>query len=57
MISSISTKKEIENLQDITEVAQDTVAPYNFTATKRQFKKFVKNDGFRDSETFVKLKK
>lgn len=56
MISSISTKEEIESLKVITETAQDTVAPYNFIATKRQFKKFVKNGGFSDSETFVKMK-
>jgi hypothetical protein len=57
IISGISTKEDMENLKEITETAQDTVANYNFTATKRQFKKFVKNDGFRDSETFVKLRK
>jgi hypothetical protein len=57
IISSISTKEDIENLKETTENVQDSVANYNFTATKRQFKKFVKNDGFRDSETFVKLRK
>ena len=57
IISSISTKEDIENLKEITETAQDTISNYNFTATKRQFKKFVKNDGFSDSETFVRLKK
>ena len=57
IISSISTKEDIENLQEITETAQDTVTNYSYTATKRQFKKFVKNDGFSDSETFVRLKK
>ena len=57
IISSISTKEDIENLQEITETAQDTVINYKFTATKRQFKKFVKNDGFSDSETFMRLKK
>lgn len=56
-ISRISTEQDIENLKEITETTQDTVSNYNFTATKRQFKKFVKNDGFSDSETFVKLKK
>ena len=57
IISSISKKEDIESLKEITETAQDTVATYNFTTTKRQFKKFVKNDGLRDSEIFVKLKK
>lgn len=57
ILSSISTKEDIENLKEITETTQDTVTNYNFTATKKELKKFVKNDGFSDSETFVKLKK
>jgi hypothetical protein len=57
LISSISTKLDIENLKEITETPTDTVPPYKFTATKKQFKEFIKNDGFSDSETFVRLKK
>lgn len=57
IISSISIQEDIENLNEITETAQDTVANHNFTATKKQFKKFVKNDGFSFSETFMRLKK
>ena len=57
VFSSISTKLDLENLKEITETPQDTVPPYKFTATKRQFRKFVKNDGFSDSETFIRQKK
>lgn len=57
VISSISTKQDIENLKTITESTQDTVAPYKFATTKKQFKEFIKNDGFSDSETFVRQKK
>jgi len=57
MISSIATNQDINNLKKITENDQDTIINYNFTVTKRQFKKFVKNDGFRNSETFVRIKK
>ena len=57
VISNISTKLDLENLREITETTQDTVPPYKFTTTKRQFKKFIKNDGFSDSETFVRQKK
>lgn len=57
VISSISTKLDLENLKEITETPQDTVAPYKFTATRKQFKKFIRNDGFSDSETFVRQKK
>ena len=57
VISSISTKQDIENLKTITESTQDTIASYKFTTTKKQFKEFIKNDGFSDSETFVRQKK
>ncbi len=56
VISSISIKLDLENLKQITENQQDTVAPYNFSTTKRQFKEFIRNDGFRDNETFIRLK-
>jgi hypothetical protein len=45
-ISGISTKAEIDNLIAITESSQDTISPFKFKATKKQFKKFVNNDGF-----------
>jgi len=57
ILSCISTKLDIENLKEITETPQDTVRPYKFTATKKQFKEFIKNDGFSDSEIFVRQKK
>jgi hypothetical protein len=56
MISSISDKNDKESLKTITESSEDTVAPYNFTVSKKQFKEFIKNNGFSDSESFVKLK-
>ena len=57
VVSSISTKQDIENLKTITESTQDTAAPYKFATTKKQFKEFIKNNGFSDSETFVRQKK
>jgi len=56
VVSRISTKEEIEKLKEITETQQDTVPPYEFTVTKKQFKEFVKNDGFSNSEIFIKQK-
>ena len=56
VISSISTKLEIEKLIEITDSPDDTISPYNFKATKKQFKEFINNDGFIDSEIFVKQK-
>ncbi len=57
IISSISTKEDIENLQEITETKTDTVPSYKYTATKKQFEKFIINNGFSNSEKFIKLKK
>lgn len=56
VVSSISTKQELENLKTIAESMQDTVAPYKFATTKKQFKEFIKNGGFTDRETFVRQK-
>ena len=56
ILSSISTKLDIENLKEITETPTDTVPPYTFAATKKQFKIIIKNDGFSDSETFIRQK-
>lgn len=55
-ISSISTKEEIQNLKEITETTTDTISPYKFTASKRAFKKFLKNSGFSESEIFIRKK-
>ena len=54
IISSISTKLDIDNLKEIIEIPTDTVPPYKFTVTKKQFKEFIKNNGFGNSETFIK---
>jgi hypothetical protein len=57
VIGSISTKHDIDNLKEITETPTDTVPPYKFTATKRQFIQFMKKDGFSLNETFVRQMK
>ncbi len=56
VISSISTKEDMQNLKTITETTQDTVAPHNYSPTKKQFKEFIKNNGFTDSEKFIRKK-
>ena len=56
IISSISTENDIENLKEITEATLDTISPYEFAPTKKQFKEFIKKDGFGDSDIFVKQK-
>jgi hypothetical protein len=57
IISCVSTELDIDNLKEITETPTDTIPPFKFTATKKQFKEFIKNDGFSDSEIFVRQKK
>jgi len=54
-LSNINTKEDIDQLKALTENAQDTT-PYVFSPTRRQFKNFVRNEGFRDSEKFMKMK-
>jgi hypothetical protein len=55
-ISSISSTKELDDLNQLVEKPQDTVPPYEFTLSKRQFKEFIKNEGFSEGETFVRQK-
>ena len=57
IISSISTEIEIKNLTKIIESPQDSIPPYKFSATKKQFKEFVKNNGFSIDEIYIKQKK
>lgn len=54
-MNSINTSEDIEQLKALTESKQDSV-PYVFSPTRKQFKKFVKADGFRDTETFLKIR-
>lgn len=54
-INRISAEKDIENLLAITESPQDSVPPYKFTTTKKQFKQFVQSDGFSTGELFIRI--
>jgi hypothetical protein len=56
LIVSTISPEEIESLEEISETPEDTIAQREFTLTKRQFKNFVKKDGFNESETFVRLR-
>jgi hypothetical protein len=55
--SSISSELDIQNLNKLTEAPQDTISPYQFTLTRKDFKKFVRNGGFSEGETFVRQNK
>jgi hypothetical protein len=54
-LRSISKKEDLEQLKAIIESIQDTT-PYVFSPTRKQFKKFVRNEGFRDVEEFLKIR-
>ncbi|MEI6062420.1 MAG: hypothetical protein WCR72_17095, partial [Bacteroidota bacterium] len=53
-LSSINRKEDIDQLKAITETSQDTV-PYVFSPTKKQFRQFIRNEGFRDTEKFNRI--
>lgn len=53
-LRGINKKEDLEQLKAITESTQDTT-PYVFSPTRKQFKKFVRNEGFRDMEEFMKI--
>jgi hypothetical protein len=54
-ISSISTVEEIELLKEITETPQDSLTN-NYKLNKKQFKEFIKANGFQGNEYFLKVK-
>ena len=55
ILSDISPKEDLSQLKVIAESSQDAT-PYVLSPTRRQFKKFVRNEGFIDSEVFLKLR-
>ncbi len=54
-ISGVNTLEDINQLKALTENTQDTTL-YLFSPTKREFKKFVRNEGFRDSEVLRRIR-
>lgn len=53
-LGSVSSKEDIQKLKEITETTADTIST-NFSLTKRQFKSFVRQEGFSDQETFTRM--
>ena len=53
-LSSINNKEDIEQLKSLTETPQDTT-PYVFSPSRKEFKAFIKNEGFRNKEVFSKI--
>ncbi len=53
-INDISTDEEIVLLEEITETKKDTIKPFTIKPTKKQFKEFVKKNGFSKGEIYLK---
>lgn len=56
-LSSILGKEDIDLLNEMTKKSEDTSkSSINYDLNKKQFKKFLKSDGFRNIDTFVRVK-
>ena len=53
-VGSVSEKGDVNKLKEITETTADTTSTH-FTLTRRQFKKFVRQAGFREQENFKRM--
>ena len=53
-INGIETENEISLLENITESKKDTVKPFTIKPTKKQFKEFIKKNGFSNGEIYIK---
>jgi hypothetical protein len=53
-INGIETENEISLLENITESKKDTAKPFTIKPTKRQFKEFIKKNGFSNGEIYIK---
>jgi len=53
-IGSITGEEDVQKLKEITETTADTTSTH-FTLTRRQFNKFVRQDGFAEQETFTRM--
>lgn len=54
IIGSLSAGEDLQKLNEITETPEDTVSK-PFTLTRRQFKRFIRQGGFSDQETFRRI--
>ena len=54
MLSTVSTKEDIDMLRELTGNGSDTV--YNFSPTKRELRKFLKKKGFSETDTYIRIR-
>ena len=53
-VGNISYKDDIQKLQELTDTKSDTIST-PFILTKKQFKKFVRQNGFSEEEKFIRI--
>ena len=53
-LNTIRTEEEINTLEELTETTVDTIRPATFTLSKKQFRKFVKQNGFTEGNVYIK---
>lgn len=53
-LNDIRTEEEINTLAELTETVVDTIRPATFKLSKKQFRKFVKQNGFTEGSVYVK---
>lgn len=53
-LNDIRTEEEINTLAELTETVVDTIRPATFKLSKKQFRKFVKQNGFTEGKIYVK---
>lgn len=53
-LNDIGSEEEIKLLQTITETKQDSIRPFVTNPSKKQFREFIKKNGFSDGESFIK---
>jgi hypothetical protein len=54
-VGSVSVEEDLQKLEKITETSSDTL-PSRFTLKRKQFKKFIRQEGFSEQETFTRIK-
>ncbi len=53
-LNGIATENEINLLETIAATKQDSTQPFAVKPTKKQFKEFIKKNGFSEGETYLK---
>jgi hypothetical protein len=54
-VGFIGNAEEIRQLKELTESTADTASTY-FSLTRKQFRKFIRHNGFSEAERFTRMK-